>query len=224
MEIKAEITAFHGWGLNAGLWKPWKKMLPSHIALHTADRGYFSEPKNVRFELKDSIKILFLHSYGLHWCPQDLIEKAEVIVIFTSFVQYFADEKNRLVEYTVKKRRNGFKADPTGWYTTFMELCGAPEKPNYIQNNMDVELMSKDLGHLHRNRFRCSLKKDKKVILLEAERDMILPDSRKNEMEKVFGNLFHYYCLDEAGHLLPKTNCAQCYSILNNLLPIFTAS
>lgn len=224
MEIKAEIVAFHGWGLDATLWEPWEKILPGHIVLRMADRGYFYEPKNAGFELKDSTKILFLHSYGLHWCPAHLIKKAELMVVFSSFVQYFADEKKRLMEYTVKKRTHGFKADPAGWYTTFMELCGAPENSNFNQNNMNIELMSKDLGHLHRNRFSCSLEKDKKVILFEAERDMILTGSRKNEMEEVFGSLLHYHCFEEAGHLLPEANCSQCYSILKNLLPIFRAS
>ena len=65
-----EIHAYHGWGFNGKFWDSLKAEFPTSILFKAANRGYFEEPYEPVFSSESSIKIIFTHSYGLHWCPK----------------------------------------------------------------------------------------------------------------------------------------------------------
>jgi len=221
METKAEVIAFHGWGLDASFWSPWDDLLPAHIEFKKADRGYFGKAITPSFSSGAAFKILFVHSYGLHWCPEDLLKKADFMIIFSSYRRYFPKSKKRLLEYTLEERLKGFNSDPEGWLTAFLKLTYKPANSPNAADTMNKDKLMDDLEDLH----LCVFPKDtysySKLIVLEAEDDLIFPESRRIELEDVFGKIFHYEMLLRGGHAFPKTAAGKCYSILKKLLPIF---
>jgi len=220
MESKAEVIAFHGWGLDASFWDSWDDLLPAHIAFKKADRGYFGKAFTPTFSSAAS-KILFVHSYGLHWCPEDLLRQADGMVIFSSYSRYFPKSKQKLFGYILKERLKGFDSDPEGWLTEFLELTYKPAIPPEPAATMNTAKLMNDLEDLHLCVFPEQKYTYSKLIVLEAEDDLIFPESRKPELEEVLGGISHHEMLPEGGHAFPQTGAEKCYSILKKLMPIF---
>ena len=89
MEKKTEILAYHGWGMSPGFWNPLQAHIPSDIPFKTADRGYFGKPFYPRFDPDTKIRIVFTHSFGLQWCNTAVLSKADFLVIFNGFGDFF---------------------------------------------------------------------------------------------------------------------------------------
>src|SRR5690554_1068123 len=90
-EPDIELITCHGWGLSPAVWKEWEKFLPAEVQVCHQDRGYFRPKKNPRFRYGQSRKILIVHSFGLHWCPVDLLSEADHLIIAGGFVSFHPD-------------------------------------------------------------------------------------------------------------------------------------
>lgn len=90
------VDFFHGWGFNALFWQPLQRVLAAELRredipfdFETHDRGYFgllqkeSSPKST--PPKDGLRIVVTHSFGLHWCPGNILASADVLVTFCGF-------------------------------------------------------------------------------------------------------------------------------------------
>ena len=88
-----EIHAYHGWGFNGKFWDSLKAEFPTSILFKAANRGYFEEPYEPVFSSESSIKIIFTHSYGLHWCPKEKIGSCDYLVIFNGFNEFLSEDR-----------------------------------------------------------------------------------------------------------------------------------
>ena len=224
-QLEIEIIGYHGWGFNSSFWNRWESILPENVILKTADRGYYLEEKRPRFSNEDTQKVLFLHSFGLHWCPKESIDEASCIVIFNGFKEFHTGEgvdtkKSRMV---LKKMISEFEKNPDKVLKKFMENAFHPEKPKKLPTKRyDKDLMLSDLKKLDTSTFDLKhLKNGKPIISLDGGNDHILYQNRgKGFTEFTEGNAVYHF-IKEAGHCLPVTHPQDCWSFISAMIPIF---
>ncbi|MEX0609841.1 MAG: hypothetical protein WD016_08225 [Balneolaceae bacterium] len=222
-----EIIAYHGWGFDAGFWNPWKKIIPAEITFKTASRGYFFDEKSPRFSNSDSTKILFLHSFGLHWYPLKHIETADCIVIFNGFPSFHPEEPSlqKKSKIILEKMIAGFEKNPQKVLQQFWENTFFPSKNNFSKQDFDKSLLQKDLQLLHKSKFTSEhFKTGKSIICVDGGRDKILGNPRGKEFMVLTKRNAVYHFIKEAGHALPATHTADCWSFINAMIAIFGAN
>ncbi|MBE79605.1 MAG: hypothetical protein CL670_10655 [Balneola sp.] len=223
--LETEIIAYHGWGFNASFWKNWEDVLPDSVAFKTADRGYYLEEKLPRFSNDATQKVLFLHSFGLHWCPKESIQEANCIIIFNGFKEFHTGigvdtKKSKMV---LKRMISELELHPDKVLKKFAENAFYPEKPKqFPDGRYDKELMLSDLKKLDTSAFDLNhLENGKPIISLDGGNDHILFQNRgKGFTEFTEGNAVYHF-IKEAGHCLPATHSQDCWSFINAMIPIF---
>src|SRR5690625_8030952 len=88
-----QLLTFHGWGFSSDIWQSWQSYLDPSLRVRHADRGYFGGGYMPQFEEDESHKVILTHSFGLHWCPQSLIEQADHLVISSGFLSFHPDRE-----------------------------------------------------------------------------------------------------------------------------------
>lgn len=224
-KLDLEIIAYHGWGLDSSFWKAWKDILPQNVLLKVADRGYFLEEKLPKFSNDSMHKVLFLHSFGLHWCPKENIDQATCVVIFNGFKEFHpkdtADRKRsvKVLQRMIKQ----FDEKPKEVLKNFWENAFYPDKKKNIpKGKPDTDFLLKDLKRLSTSTFDLiHLKKGKPIISLDGGSDKILTHSRGKEFtESTDGNAVYHF-IKQAGHGMPVTHYKDCWSFINAMIPIF---
>lgn len=225
MERTVEVHAYHGWGMNGDFWAPLISVLPDHVFLKPADRGYFGGEFEPEFSEKAQSKVLFLHSYGVHWCPIEKLEQADTIVIlngFDSFHPLTNPAKSRSKKI-LKGMQSGFKANPDRVLETFYKNCfdGKEfEMPNLSWKNRS--LLSKDLAALHKTKLKLNKRTVANWIIIDSTSDRIVPGARGVELVSLTGS-DKYYSMKGSDHAFPVSNPQECTMILSKALPIFEA-
>lgn len=226
-QLDLEIIAYHGWGFDSTFWKDWVLSLNKNIQFKPADRGYFLEEKRPRFSEESKHRVLFLHSYGLHWCPHENIEQATCIVIFNGFIEFHPKKKqdrNRSVK-VLQKMISEFNNNPEAvlnkfWKNSFFpaqdkETCIPKGKP-------DTELLLSDLKALNNSTFDLKqLKNGTPTMSLDGGSDRILTHNRGKKFTELTDGNAVYHFIKEAGHGLPVTHFRDCWSFINAMIPIF---
>lgn len=222
MESKIEILAFHGWGFDSTFWNPWKEVLPNDILLKPADRGYFGGEFKPEFSENAHNKILFLHSFGVHWCPIELFLKADFIIIFNGFNSFHPldrrekSKSKKVLSLMVKQ----FKTNPKMVLNAFHKNCFYPSTHSQHELNwMNTTRLKTDLASLHKTRLKFPKEFSTDWVILDASKDKIVPGSRGEELS-VPGST-NYCNFEEFGHALPVVNILDCWSYLCTVIPIF---
>lgn len=224
-QLNLEIIACHGWGFDSGFWENWQEILPDGVNFKTADRGYFLEEKRPKFSNEPVHKILFLHSYAVHWCPQNIMDESTCIVIFNGFKRFHPkDEKGkkqskRLLDAMISE----FDKKPKEVLTKFWHNAFSPEKKRNLPGfKFDEKILLQDLKNLHTSTFEIDrLKNGKPIISLDGGNDKILQTARgKTFTEFTDGNAVYHF-IKEAGHALPVTHSQDCWSFISAMIPIF---
>jgi pimeloyl-[acyl-carrier protein] methyl ester esterase len=224
-QLEIEIIAYHGWGFDSSFWKKWKEVLPEEVIFKTADRGYFLEEKRPKFSTDSTHKVLFLHSFGLHWCPKENLQQANSIIIFNGFKEFHTGEgvdskKSRMV---LKKMITEFDKNPEKVLNKFWENAFYPEKKKIApEERFDKKLMLIELKRLDTSEFDLKhLKNGQPIISLDGGNDHILFQNRgRGFTEFTEGNAVYHF-IKEAGHCLPATHTQDCWSFINAMIPIF---
>ena len=225
MEKQVEIHAYHGWGGDDSFWNPLRDVLPKEIIFKAANRGYFDKPFFPQFEKDSKVRIVFTHSFGLHWCNSAVLSKADFLVIFNGFGDFHpANPKQRVysqkgLELTIEQ----FEKSPKNVLEVFRGNCFSPEEnPTIIPDNINVEKGLKDLHAMQSLRFPIlDLDFGSTIITIDSGKDKILHEPRgKTMLEGHVGRTFHTV-FEEAGHALPFTNPNDCWSYLCSVIPIF---
>ncbi len=225
MEKNVEILAYHGWGFDGSFWDSFKKVIPESVPFKTANRGYFDKPFHPRFNPDTNVRVVFTHSFGLHWCNSGILSKADYLVMFNGFGEFHPKkEKYRAIS---KK----------GLARMISELVLAPEKvlklfygnvfyPGNtlikVKQDLDKQKLAEDLKELDNTRFPLiDLDFGSVMIALDSGKDQVLMQPRGKEMTA--GHLHKKYVkvYDAAGHALPLTNPEDCWSYLCSIIPIF---
>jgi pimeloyl-[acyl-carrier protein] methyl ester esterase len=217
-----EIIAVHGWGFDRQFWAPWKKMLDSSVRLSCYDRGYFDRPASPLFKGDKEAQLLFVHSFGLHLCEEDLFEEADLLVIYGGFRKFhpqaaqFRNRSRQILRQMIIR----FSEAPEEVLAKFRENAFQPEEPaSYSYESMNRKLLLEDLQRLDRSSLSVQLlQKPREICILHGAADSIVPNAKGRELHSLAGSRSRYLEAKQAGHALPVTHAAQCSGFIEPIL------
>lgn len=234
MSDKAEVIAYHGWGFDQTCWHQWRDyFVRSGISFETFDRGYFNQPAQPQFSIKSCVKILFIHSYGLHLCPVNQFQKTNLLVIFSGF-QAFHPYEQKAKHYSQRiltRMIRGFQKDPQKVLMEFHTNSYLPvemgeyslTKSLQLENGFEKELLLKDLQDLDRAIFELeSIKSIDNIVILQGDTDGIVAAGQAEDLadsiDEITGQSVHFFIIQGAGHALPFTHFGHCCLHLQTLI------
>ena len=216
----AEIIAFHGWGFDAGCWEPWKKRYEqADMSLRCAERGYFgASPETPVFSSLCIPAILMVHSFGLHSCPEQLLEQADLLVIFGGFHQFHpvAAQYRRRSRQVIRQMMDRLQEEPEKVLEDFYANTYLPQQaPPFTTDTIKVprllaDLRQLDIGEVNLGR----MKRVDKICILHGFKDRIVPRAKGRELYNSLRKQARYFEVKEAGHALPFTHTEQCFDFL----------
>lgn len=191
-----EVLLQHGWALDSTMWGAWvahaRQSDPS-INIKLAERGYFSTPPlQPTFSDSNSLRILIVHSLGLHLANRSLFEKADLLVIIGGFAHFHdgTERESRLSQIAVRKMLQKLDREPLQVVEDFHNNCGFPrdygsEKSALLKN---IQLLKSDLELLHRSTINSDwLSLPARVLLLHGEQDTIAPPYHAMRLKELVG-------------------------------------
>ncbi|MBW4515243.1 MAG: alpha/beta hydrolase [Timaviella obliquedivisa GSE-PSE-MK23-08B] len=215
------IIAYHGWGFDQTCWQPWKDLLAQRGEdLLISDRGYFNSPALPIAANTNHRTILFVHSYGLHLCPSEQLHRADLLVVFSSFLSFHPqlEAKKRRSLLMLSQMMTQFKANPQTVLEAFRTKCYHPvlwERSPDSSKAINSELLLHDLESLSACLLDVSLlKKIPKILILHGVQDRIVSVEKGRELSAHLPDNSQYIEIEQAGHGLPFTHIDVCWSWL----------
>ena len=214
------IIAYHGWGFNRACWQPWKDLFAQQGEdLLMSDRGYFiSSSLPITSLTTDHRTVVLAHSYGLHLCPVEQLQRADLLILFSSFLSFHPQlqSKRRRSHSMLSQMMTQFEANPQSVLETFKTKCYHPvlwERSADFSKALNSELLLHDLKDLD----ICSsdislLKKIPKVLILHGVQDRIVSVEKGRELFEHLPDNSQYIEIEQAGHGLPFTHTDACWS------------
>ncbi len=230
MKKKIEIILQHGWGFDSSCWRGWMPHLKENqdceISVQTPDRGYFDTPKEVSpFQNNDSLKVIIVHSLGLHLLPERIIQSADLLVIASSFTDFHSgsplDSKRSKRKVASMLRR--IDESPVDLINDFYRTCYSPLLTKQLllmptPRSMNVEQLRTDLHLLDTHVFDLqNLKKAAKVLFVHGSEDDVVSSSHSIRMNEELHNS-DIILFEGAGHSLPLTHVAPVWISLRSKL------
>lgn len=219
---ECQILMYHGWGFDSRCWQSWEERLGSYGAVECYDRGYFGKPAVPVISGNAEKLIVFTHSFGLHLCSKEWIQNADILVIFGGFLQFHphAAQFKRRSRLVLQQMINEFEIRPEEVLQEFWRNCYAPaDAPELSVENINHELMLKDLNRLHDSRREIALLKEPgEVYIFHGADDYIVPKSKGREIYNRLQDKARYYEIRMSGHALPFTHHVQSFEFLKHHL------
>lgn len=220
-----QVFAYHGWGFDPSIWDPLQEEMGPDINFEAANRGYFSDPylpswnQNSDFE-----KILLVHSFGLHWCDNSILQEADHLVIISGFLNFHPDneEPRKRSKLTLRKMQSQFVDSPDKVLQKFYEQVFYPEQPKLdLPTDLRHDLLLADLGDLdHDNRNNADIFDTNSITIIHGSADQIVDNELAREMYSKLRLRSQYFEIKKGGHGLPVTHSSKIFEILNSLLQI----
>jgi len=195
----------HGWGMSAQDWAVWRPLLAPADRFLAVDRGYYGCPQTVTVSaLRHDRVVLVLHSFALHWVDPDLINRADVILAFSTFLSFHqgrADERQsrRILNRMIAK----FEHQPHAVLRDFLDRVWHPLAPRSTGTQaIRAELLYPDLMALNQSRFDPAAVCNKKLYVFHGTEDRIVPASVGEQWRHVRSEST-FTPIAGAGHALP---------------------
>jgi len=218
MNQKAEVIAYHGWGFEGEIWDLWQTYLEPGYRLKKFNRGYFGSENNLEFEKDSFKKIIFTHSFGLHLCPVEQFDQADLLIIFSGFGTFHphAPQFKKRSRYIVGQMLKKFRKNPGEVVEAFKQNCYFPEPYSKDENDdMNTKKLEKDLQALNDSQIDIeNLKKVPRICILHGAKDTIVPKTKGRILFDKLKDRSQYFEIKEAGHALPFTHTQKCWSFL----------
>ena len=218
-----EIHAYHGWGFDGSFWNYLQAELSIDILFKAANRGYFGKQYEPVFSKKASTKIVFTHSFGLHWCAKKKLNEINYLVIFNGFYDFLSqDSFERKIDLkTLNRMHNQFTKTPIEVLRAFYKNCFHPHIPILdVPSVINKSLLEKDLLALKNTKF-VNPNSKLQIISISGIEDQIIPNQKTKDLITNVGiNETNVY--DGFGHATPVVNSSNCWSYLSKVLPIFS--
>lgn len=217
-----EVIAYHGWGFEANCWRDWQTRFVQHgYSFQAFNRGYWHPPLTPQFTPGAAVKVILSHSYGLHLCPIDQLQQADVLVIFAGFAEFHPQQKKLRIrsQKTLQIMIEQFKLNPDPVLRTFWTKC---YHPNVYSTDpaleFNAELLLHDLQELAIVSMDFSrLISIPKIVIVQGSQDRILACSQGQELAEqlaLSSTALSYRLIDPAGHAIPFTHLEQCWLAL----------
>lgn len=220
----AEIITFHGWGFSSEIWSDWEKVLSGghgHNIMH-ADRGYFGKEYTPEFSETRSPKILIVHSFGLHWCPEYILNKADHLIIISGFLSFHPDNAGeaRKSNLILRQMMGRFVEKPKEVLSDFYKNVFYPAKnPVRIPVEFDHDQLLEDLELLGTTILNPDiLRKRHAITIFHGEKDRIVSNLKASELFGIVRRNAQYFEIKHAGHGVAFTHTGKC---LRFLKPVF---
>jgi pimeloyl-[acyl-carrier protein] methyl ester esterase len=211
-----EVITFHGWGFSPEIWSKAENNLNEleNLVIRHADRGYFGNEYIPDFKDSDSKKILMVHSYGLHWCPDEWIDMADQIIIISGFLTFHPEDSDRSghSRHTLRQMKSRFVTKPDEVLSRFYKNVFDPVVTDYqIHDVMNHDLLLEDLEQLGSSVISPDiLHRTEKIILLHGENDRIVSNRKSHVMFSMLSRNAQYFEIKYAGHGILYTHAEEC--------------
>ncbi|MGG6294676.1 hypothetical protein ACQ4M4_09645 [Leptolyngbya sp. AN02str] len=223
MVEQARVVAYHGWGFDASCWAGWKgRFEAENMSFSAFDRGYFGQAYTPSVDdlRSEQPLIVLAHSYGLHLCPAEVLQRATWLVIFSSFQEFHpsAEREQRRSQRVLNQMIQRYQEDPETVLNTFHTNCGSPHVENQQMNRSDHELLLQDLMHMNTNHLNLDpFALIPQIMILHGVKDAIVPISQGQELFKQCNQLTHFVEHEEAGHALPFSHLEDCWNTFSKM-------
>ncbi len=218
---KIELITCHGWGLSPSVWDVWEELLPADVSVTHLDRGYFGEEKEAGFRYPGSRKIVMAHSFGLHWCPRQLVEQADHLIITGGFLSFHPDapDEGRRSRLILRQMMSRFVEMPYEVLRDFYRNVWFPDRPSFdIPDKPDHDRLLHDLERLGSDHFPLmTLHRIPDVTIIHGEKDAIVHRTKGHELFNMLRKS-RYLEIKEGGHAAVFTHAGQCYRFLKPLV------
>ncbi len=233
MKEKIELILQHGWGFDAGAWDGWRSHLlqnPEYeLVTHRAERGYFGNEKfQPEFSNQSGRKAVIAHSTGLHFLSPEILCRADLLVIISSFVTFHGDDNlaRRRSRRTLHLMLEKLDLSPLDVLDDFFSNCYHP----LLTRQVLLRRSSSDVDKLNLHALRsdleridyCRLEVDapytaRQILILHGESDKVVPSGHAVALQKLLPRSF-LIMFEGAGHALPFTHVAPCWLSIRNAL------
>lgn len=216
----AHIIAYHGWGLSSDFWSKWENIISDEVRFDASDRGYTGSEKIVRFDTGSASKrILFVHSFGLHWCPHDVLSDADHLVIFGGFLDFHPEneKKKKRSHFFIQQMLSRFVDKPREVLQKFLKNVFYPANPDqkFLVSDIVHDKLLADLTTIqHETQSAQILHEIPEITILHGEKDKIVPNEKARKLYHNLRYRAQYFELKNAGHALPYTQAEACYMFL----------
>lgn len=225
MSSKPTVIAYHGWGFDHTVWDAWPSLLePLGYQLKRFDRGYFGDRQSPAFAAAEQPRVVFAHSYGWHLCPADILAQADLLILFSSFLEFHPLEarsrsRSQAMLHQMIRR---FAETPQEVLSTFRTRCYHPVPDDTVlPASVDAALLLHDLTQL--DAAQIAPRPDLTTLVLHGEGDRIAAPARGQAIASV-ASPSQYVVLPQAGHALPVTHVHTCWRWVGPLLTSLLAS
>ncbi|MEX0661086.1 MAG: alpha/beta hydrolase [Balneolaceae bacterium] len=218
-----QLIAYHGWGMGATFWNPLFELFDDTISAQASDRGYFSESKSAEFNTKISgKKVILTHSLGLHWCDDEVLSKADHLIILGGFLNFHpADKKeSRKSKLILREMLSQFVESPQKVLQQFYENASSPSKNSIaVPENLNHDVLLGDLTLFMEDHFRQQrLFEVPEISIIHGSKDQIVSHHQAREMYHALRYSSQYFELKNAGHLFPIYSKKTCYNFIKSVL------
>jgi len=179
------------------------------------DRGYFGHPETTSFSCKKSFKVIISHSFGLFLLPEQLLEKADMLLSISGFREFHTTGRDgkfskRLVSLMLKRFGSG-SFDVT---REFRAMCGARESSEIYAPEDGIIKLAEDLERISNNTLDIEpFKNIPYVLLVQGTDDRVVWPERAEDLKiSIPGSSL--VMVDGAGHGLPFTHYEKCLGIV----------
>lgn len=221
---KYHILAYHGWGFDGSIWEELRSKVEPFARFDSADRGYFSNPKQPKWKNNSESeieKLLLVHSYGLHWCSNEILEKADHLILVSSFLNFHpSDEKShKRSKLVLRKMQTQFVDSPRMVLERFYEDVFYPEDTELdVPKSLNHDRLLEDLGDLDRdNRQNAAVFDMNSITIIHGGQDQIVSNEMAREMYSKLRLRSQYFEIKKGGHAIVLTHSSKIFEILNSL-------
>lgn len=223
-----QVIAYHGWGFDSLFWHPLTTRLDHILDMKTADRGYFLSPVEHFFSNDNAqLRVIFVHSLGLHLCPGQVLRKADHLIVFGGFLRFYPDEIKlfKKKKMMIRQWMTQLVDQPREALIEYYDTSFYPDESEYsppAQNNHE-KLMS-DLSMLDRDDYNLQRYFDvPRITILHGADDQIIGQERARDMYHTLRFNSKYFELLNTGHAFPFTHPDKCAEIVKTVLSVHTS-
>jgi pimeloyl-ACP methyl ester carboxylesterase len=232
MKEKIELILQHGWGFDASAWEGWRTHLNDNadydLVVHRAERGYFGKRKfDPTFSARPGRKVAIAHSTGLHFLPPEVLSRADLLVIISSFVSFHSGDslEQRRSRRTFRLMLEKLELNPLEVLDDFYSNCYYPLLTRQVLLRRNADLVKLDQLSLYNDLQvvdDCLLDPAApsaagQVLILHGDRDKVVSSSQAVALQKLLPRSF-LIMYEGVGHALPFTHVAPCWLSVRNAL------
>lgn len=165
-------------------------------------------------------RIIFAHSFGLHLCDPEILDHADLLVLFGGFRSFHpqAARLRRRSQLVLRQMINRMEEAPHQVLKDFYRNVFSPHEGwPPPEGALNRRLLQDDLKRLNESKIASEqLNKVPKICILHGSRDAIVPCIIGRELHDELYPGSNYLEIKQAGHALPFTHTEQSWLFIKS--------